>query len=206
MIRKTVGWAAVLLFFSCLGSCGDSQSQSAGVPHLPGREVILSELQQSADIVTTELTIRKIAIYDTSKSEHFAWTDPSTWKYGDRKCIIPVEVHVKYGYDLRTMKVDDIKLSDDSSAVVIRLPRPKIVDASYNTYIDESSVVKMSTGLRSAVGHELEEEIRKKGYEAVLQEDLTPVVGKEVEQNAQTLFTSIIKSLGWSNVVIETAG
>jgi len=195
MIRNFGFLAVSLLLLSCSGQKKQGQ--------LPGSEAILSELQQSADLVTTELTVRKVAIYDTSKSEKFSWMDPSTWKYGDRKCIIPIEVTIKYGFDLHAMKIDDVKVSDDQRAVVLHLPKPKIIDAGYNTYIDEGSVVKMSTGLRSEVGHALQEEIRKKGYDAVLKEDLTPVVGKEVKKNAQILFTSIVKSMGWENVVVE---
>lgn len=163
---------------------------------------ILSALQQSADLVTTELTVRKIAIYDTKKSEPFRWTDPHTWKYGDQKCMIPVEVHLKYGFDLSAMRVEDIQISADSSNVVIHLPQPKIIDAGYNTYIDDNSIVKMSTGLRSEVGHALEEEIRKKGYEAVLSQDLTPIVGDEVKRNAQTLFSSMLQAMGWKHVAV----
>lgn len=165
-------------------------------------EAILSALQQSADLVTTELTVRKVAIYDTEKSEPFRWTDPHTWRYGDQKCLIPVEVHIKYGFDLRAMRVDDIELAADSGTVVIHLPKPKIIDAGYNTYIDEGSVVKMSTGLRSEVGHALEEEIRKKGYEAVLAQDLTPLMGEEVAHNAQVLFSSVVRALGWKHVAV----
>lgn len=186
-----------------LQACSSDAKQAAEEPQLPGAEAVLSALQQSADLVTTELTVRKMAVYDTSKSEPFRWRDPRTWKYGDQMCIVPVEVHIRYGFDLRAMRVEDIRVSADSGTVVIRLPKPKIIDAGYNTYIDEGSVVKMSTGLRSEVGHAIEEEIRRKGYEAVLAQDLTPVVGEEVTQNAQTLFTSIVKALGWKQVVVE---
>lgn len=170
---------------------------------LPGSEAVLSELRQTADLATTELTVRKLAIYDSSKSERFSWLRPSTWKYGDQKCIVPVEVTLKYGYDLRDLTVRDIHTSADSSLVVVRLPRPKIIDAGYNTYIDEGSVVKMSTGLRSEVGHELIEEVRRKAYESVLAEDLTDLVGDDIERNTQTLLVSLLHTLGYENVVVE---
>lgn len=171
---------------------------------LPNTHTILSQLQQSADIVTTDVRIRKIAVYDSSKSEHFSWTSPSTWKYGERMCIIPIEVHIKYGYDLRDLTIEDIKLTDDSTAVIIHLPEAKIIDAGYNAEIDRSSVTSISTGLRTKIGHELEEEIRRKGYEAVLKEDLTEAVGKDVERNTKALFETIIKNLGWEYVQVIT--
>lgn len=205
---------AMLTLVLFQGCSGDKETPADPIsadtlimPHrLPGSHEILSSIRQSADIVTTEVTIRKIALYDTSKSERFSWKNPSTWKYGDRKCIIPVEVHIKYGYDLSEMSIDDIKLTDDSTAVVVFLPKPKIIDANYNTYIDEGSVVSISTGLRSEIGHALEEEIRRKGYEAVLKEDLTSVVGDDIRRNAQTLFESVIRSLGFKSVTIVAFG
>lgn len=188
-----------LLLASCSG-CQDEQESEK-----PDSEAILSELRQSADLVTTELSVRKLAIYDSSKSERFSWLRPSTWKYGDQKCVVPVEVTLKYGYDLRSMTVRDIRVSTDSSLVVVRLPKPTIIDAGYNTYIDEGSVVKMSTGLRSEVGHELVEDIRHKAYEAVLAEDLTELVGTDIERNTQTLLTTLLQSLGYEHVVVEVA-
>ncbi len=201
-----LGWIFIMLLNCCDGN--DSQSVAADkitVPHKrAASQDILAHIKKSADIVTTEVTVRKIALYDTSKSERFSWKNPSTWKYGERKCVIPVEVHIKYGYDLSDLGIDDIKLTDDSTAVIVFLPRPKIIDASYNTYIDEGSVVSISTGLRSEIGHALEEEIRRKGYEAVLKEDLTSVVGEDVKRNAQILFESIIRSLGFESATVVT--
>lgn len=172
---------------------------------LPGSSEILTQLKQCADIATTEVKIRKIAIYDSNSQEHFKWTSPNTWKYGERKCIIPIEVTIKYGYDLNELTIDDIKLTDDSTAVVVYLPKAKIIDAGYNTEIDRASVTSISTGMRDKIGHQLEEEIRRKGYEAVLKEDLSGAIGKDIERNAKTLFESLIKSLGWENVQIYTA-
>ena len=203
IVKKILLILLVLTFWACGASeNGRQDGQSARTPRTS--ESVVSSLQQCADIATTELTVRKIAVYDTSKSERFTWTDPNTWKWGDQKCIIPVEVRIKYGYDLRDLRVSDVKISDDRSTVIIRRPKPKIVDAGYNLYIDKGSVVKMSTGFRSEVGHALEEEIRKKGYDAVMKEDFSGLVGEEIENNARTLFTSMLKAMGWENVVIWT--
>lgn len=201
--------SACLSLPSCTGSADRDGSEA--VPDTTivsrakaGRQEVLTQLRQCADIVTTEVTIRKVVVYDTSKSEHFTWSDMSTWKYGDRKCIIPIEVHVKYGYDMRDLTFDHIKLTDDSTAVTVELPRPKVVDAGYEAEIESGSVVSISTGMRSAIGHELEEEIRRKGYESILKEDLTKYVGDDIERNARTLFESIVKGLGFKEVTVKT--
>ena len=53
------------------------------------------------------------------------------------------------------------------------------------------------------MGHELVEEIRHKAYEAVLAEDLTELVGTDIERNTQTLLTTLLQSLGYEHVVVE---
>ncbi|MCM1345770.1 MAG: DUF4230 domain-containing protein [Bacteroides sp.] len=209
IFRITVLWLAGWICMGCMGCGGenapqnDEQAGEMPVKHeLPTKQDVLTYIRNSADIVTTEVTVRKIALYDTSKSERFSWKNPSTWKYGDRKCVIPVEVHIKYGYDLSELSIDHVLLTKDSTAIVVVLPSPKIIDANYNTYIDEGTVVSISTGLRSEIGHALEEEIRRKGYEAVLKEDLTSVIGEDVRQNAKVLLGSMISSLGFDSVRI----
>lgn len=197
-------FSAIVLSFICCSSCQTKSNTSAidsleARHRIGGTHEILSALKQSADIVTTEVKFRKVAIYDSSK-ETFVMTDPHTWKYGDRKCIIPVEVTIKYGYDLRDMSIENIKLTDDSTAVVAILPRPKIIDAGYNTEIEEGSVVCISTGLRDEVGHELQEQVRRKAYEAVMKEDFSSLLTHDIENNAKILIEGIIKSLGWKNV------
>lgn len=202
--------AITILAMSAVSSCsGEKETNivydSIEAGHvIPGTGEILTQLKQCAEIATTEVTIRKIAIYDSNSNEHFSWRHISTWKYGERKCIIPIEVKIKYGYDLAELDLDNIKITDDSTAVIIKLPKQKIIDAGYNTEIDRASVTSISTGLRSQIGHQLEEEIRRKGYEAVLKEDISSLVGKEVEQNTKTLFESIIKALGFEHVQITT--
>jgi len=108
-----------------------------GIKEQPTAEMMAADIvgliKNEADLVTTEVTIQKLALYDSSKSERFSITDPNTWKFGERKCIIPVEVKVKYGYDLQQLSVEDVKVADDSTAVYVMLPKPKVIDSGYNT-------------------------------------------------------------------------
>lgn len=203
-------FSIVFVFFCCSeGKSEDDNELRDGIEienTKADKSTILSELKQNADIATTEVRIRKIAMYDSRKKESFELLEPSTWKYGDRICIIPVEVTITYGYDLRDISIDDVKISDDSTEVAIFLPKPKIINAGYNLTIEEGSATNITTGMRDEIGHELEEEVRKKGYEAVLNEDLWAEIGKEVEHNAKTLIENIVKNLGWNDVKISTYG
>ena len=186
---------AVLSLVSCNG-CGSKQGEE-----LPKMEsVILSSIKQKADLVTTEVRVRKLAIYDSSKHEKFELKDPRTWKYGERKCIVPVDVTIKYGYDLRDLTIDDVKLTDDSTAVVILLPEPKIIDSGYEAKVEEKSVVRMSSGLRDQISHEEVDELMVKAYKVVLKQDFTEMVNKDIENNAKVVFEGIIRGLGMKNV------
>lgn len=188
--------------------CTDSgtTAQTEQTPAVPTSADILGLLKEETDLVTTEVKISKLAIYDTSKSERFRFTDISTWKYGDRKCIIPVEITVKYGYNLKELSVDDVKVSDDSTSVYVMLPKPKVIDSGYNLYYDRKQVVAISTGLRSSIGHETEEELRKKAYDQVIKnnDDIKRHVEGDIEQNAVLLVENMVKSLGFKDVTVVT--
>lgn len=158
---------------------------------------MLSKIQQEADLVTTELTIRKVAIYDSSHNEHIDITDPSTWKVGERKCIVPVEVTVKYGYDLREMTMESIKIENEKHIVLIKLPDLKVIDSSYSTEVNEDEVVGISTGLRDEIGHETVEKVRQQAYEEVMKQDFEQIVGKEIRYNTETMLNSLVRSWGF---------
>lgn len=208
--RFCKSFAVILLCASMLCACSkddnkkETDTAETEKTSVPTKEQVLGEIKTSGDLVTTELKIRKIALYDTSKSEKFSITDVRTWKYGERKCIVPLEISIKYGYDINDITADDIIIDDDSSAIVVKLPKPKIIDSSYNTYIDEKSVVSMSTGMRSPIGHAEIEEIRKKAYDSVMKQDLTGIVGDEVEKNAATLLESMLRGMGFTNITVVT--
>ncbi len=195
-IRK-LNYTLILCVLFIFTTCGKESDKTASP------STILSTIQQEADIVTTELTIKKIAYYDSSLSEHISITDPSTWKYGDRKCIVPVEVKIKYGYDLREMTLDNVKVNDSLRVVEVTLPKPKIIDSGYSTDIDYSKVVSISTGLRDQIGHETIEKIRKQAYESVMKEDFQQIVGSEIRNNARSIINSLVQCLGFERCEIR---
>ena len=186
------------LTFSSCSKC--SKNPNADVPKV--ESVILTQIKQKADLVTTEVKVRKLAIYDSSKHEKFELKDPRTWKYGERKCIVPVDVTIKYGYDLRDLTTDDVKLTDDSTAIVILLPEPKVIDSGYEAKVEEGAIVRMSSGMRDKISHEEVDRLMEMTYQAVMKEDFSEMVGKDIENNAKVVFESIVKSVGMKNVEV----
>lgn len=186
------------LTFSSCSKC--TKNPDVDVPKV--ESVILSQIKQKADLVTTEVKVRKLAIYDSSKHEKFELKDPRTWKYGERKCIVPVDVTIKYGYDLRDLTTDDVKLTDDSTAVVILLPEPKVIDSGYEAKVEEGAIVRMSSGMRDKISHEEVDRLMEMTYQAVMMEDFSDIVGQDIENNAKVVFESIVKSVGMKNVEV----
>ena len=86
------------------------------------------------------------------------------------------------------------------------LPKPKIIDSGYNLYYDRKQVVAISTGLRSSIGHETEEELRKKAYDQVIKkgDDIKRQVEGDIEKNAVVLVEAMVKSLGFQDVTVVT--
>lgn len=198
--RTIIILTAVICLLTIIGICWFLNKGSEVQQPTPA--TILSTIKQEADLVVTEVTIRKIAYYDSSLHERVSITDPSTWKYGDRKCIVPVEVKIKYGYDLREMTLENVKVNDSLHIIEVTLPEAKIIDSGYDSNVDYDKVVCISTGLRDDVGHETIEKIRTQAYEAVMKEDFQELVGHEIRNNAQTLLNSLALSLGFEGCTI----
>ena len=198
--RSIIFLTAVICLLTIIGICWFLNKGSEVQQPTPA--TILSTIKQEADLVVTEVTIRKIAYYDSSLHERVSITDPSTWKYGDRKCIVPVEVKIKYGYDLREMTLENVKVNDSLHIIEVTLPEAKIIDSGYDSNVDYDKVVCISTGLRDEVGHETMEKIRTQAYEAVMKEDFQELVGHEIRNNAQTLLNSLALSLGFEGCTI----
>lgn len=202
-------FCAILLFSlikSCTGASEPSKtSLEEGLAHdtVPGTGEVLMLLRSGADLVTTEVVVRKVAIYDSSKSEQFEWTDLSTWKIGDRKCVVPIEAVLKYGYDLQELTISDIRINEDSAAISIILPQPKIIDAGFKEG-DDKDVVQIATKLRSVVGHEFVEQVRNQGFKDILKQDFSKTVGKDIESNAHILFSTMLRNMGFRYVAIRT--
>lgn len=184
----------LLLALACLSGCRREPSVDA--------ETVLAAMSQEADLVVTEVKIRKIAYYDSDATGRFVLTDPSTWRIGSRVAIVPVDIWLRYGYDLRELTLDAVRIDDERHAVEVRLPQPRVVDSGYATGVDADEAVSIATGLRDPVGHETIEMIRLEAYREVMQQDFTEMVGREVRYNAENVLGSIVRSLGFDHVTI----
>lgn len=157
---------------------------------------ILNLLQRQTKIATTEVKIKKLGEYNTAKSEKkFSLQDPETWKWGERVCIVPVELKVKYGIDLTKLTPDDIKIDDGT--VTIYLPQPSIVDSEYQDEINPNEIFSMTTGVREVIAHEEQEAIAEQTFNSVVNDkQLANTLSEDIRRNTTQVFSSILRSMG----------
>ncbi len=165
----------------------------------PGQ--VVAKLRESADLVTSEVRVRKLGLYDSKASEPLSITNPASWKMGQRLCVIPVDVTLKYGFNLPRLSQEDVKISPDNKMIEVTLPAPELIDHGYGLEIGDEAMCAASL-LAGQAGHELKEKVRFAAYQAVLKEDILAVVGGEVRKNGQLFFESLLKSLGYEQVLV----
>ena len=170
-------------------------------PTAPDKNEILGILQAQSQIATTEVTIRKMGIYDSETQ--IASMNPAKWKLGKRMAVVPVDVTIRYGIDLNELKESDITFIGEDS-VQIRLPQPKIIDKSYNPVTNQDEIVTLSTGLRDKVGETTIQQIKKMAFEEVVDQDdrFRQQLADELTHNTEAVFTSLLNAIGLQVVFI----
>jgi hypothetical protein len=169
---------------------------------MPDKTEILGVLQAQSQIATTEVTIRKMGVYDSETQ--VASLNPAKWKLGKRLAVIPVDVTIRYGIDLNELKENDITFIGDDS-VQIRLPKPKIIDKSYNPVTNPDEIVTLSTGLRDKVGETTIQQIKSMAFEDVInqEKELQQQLADELTHNTEAVFTSLLTAIGLHPVFIN---
>ena len=171
-------------------------------PTAPDKNEILGILQAQSQIATTEVTIRKMGIYDSET--HIASMNPAKWKLGKRMAVVPVDVTIRYGIDLNELKESDITFIGKDS-VQIRLPKPKIIDKSFNPITNPNEIVTLSTGLRDKVGETTIQQIKNMAFEEVINQDkeFQAKLSDELSHNTEAVFTSLLNAIGLHPVFVK---
>ena len=162
---------------------------------------ILGVFQGRAQIATTEVELRRIGVYDSDTE--FSSLDPSKWKLGKRTCIVPVDMTIKYGIDLRKMKESDIQL-DSAGTVKIRLPKPEIIEHHFDLRTNRDDIIAISTLTRAEIGEQTIQKVKRKVVEEVLADTtLFDKLAVEIVHNTQTVFRSMLRGMGMEPQFIE---
>lgn len=159
------------------------------------RSEILGAFQKSARVATTEVKLKRIAVYDSDTD--FSSLNPANWKLGRRACILPVEMTVKYGIDLNKMRSDDIVV-DSARVVRVRLPRPEIISYDVDPRINRDDVVTITSLLRADVGEPTLQ--RVKGLcvdEMIADTTIFSKLSADIESNTQRVMGAIVRGMGY---------
>lgn len=169
---------------------------------LPEKSEILGMMQEQSQIATTEVTIRKMAIYDSDTQ--IASLNPAKWKLGKRVCVVPVDVTIRYGIDLTDLKESDLQFVGEDT-LEIRLPKAKIIDKSFNPVTNQNEIVTLSTGLRDEVGEATIQKIKNMAFDEVVNHDLDfqKQLSAELTHNTEAVFTSLLEAVGLHPVFIH---
>jgi len=168
---------------------------------LPQKNEILGVLQEQSQIATTEVTIRKMGVYDSETQ--IASLNPAKWKLGRRLAVIPVDVTIRYGIDLTEMKEEDLQFVGEDT-IQIRLPKPKIIDKSFYPVTNQDEIVTLSTGLRDKVGETTIQQIKTMAFEEVVNQDeqLRKQLADELTHNTEAVFTSLLEAINLHPIFI----
>ena len=169
---------------------------------LPSKNEILGVLQAQSQIASTEVTIRKMGVYDSETQ--VTTLNPTKWKFGKRLCVVPVDVTIRYGIDLNELKESDLRFIGKDS-MEIRLPQPKIIDKSFNPVTNQAEIVTLSTGLRDKVGETTIQKIKNMAFEEVINQDkdIQEQLAGELTHNTEAVFTSLLNAIGLHPVFVH---
>lgn len=160
-----------------------------------GKSEILGMFQTRAQIATTEVKLKRLGIYQSDTD--FGTLNPAKWKLGSRTCIVPVELIIKYGIDLRKMQDSDIELDSVGTGVKIRLPRPEIIDYSFDLRTNREDVIAVNSITREVVGDKTIQAVKMKVVEEVLADStLFQKLAVEIDNNTRLVFRSMLKGMG----------
>ena len=192
---------------------------------------VAEQLRESADLVTLELTIDRLAVYDsevqTTVDRGIAPRIRDFFKNSKTVCAIPVRIVLRYGYDLNELSARDILIDDSdpqNRSIEIHLPKPGLITSGYNLeyYVYEKGndgetdynatfgnpfCVNESGRIftdRNEVSHGLKEQIRHQAYVEALRQDFLTDLGNEVRDSAKLALETILRGLGYRHVIIVT--
>lgn len=166
-----------------------------------GEDDVLALFQAKAQLATTEVSLRRMGIYDSET--RLATINPANWKIGRRACIVPVDITIKYGIDMRKLTASDV-IIDSTKAVKIRLPKPEVIDYNVVMATNRSELVTMSGWLRDEVGEQTIQTVKNKVVKEVLaDETLFNALRDEIQGSTRSIFTSMLQQMGLKPVFLN---
>lgn len=195
----------VVAIFTLLKMCGNDNSSQV-IPPLPipvdttstevSPQEVVNLLQDCQDLITTEVYIRKMAYF--LKEESIKSIKIIDISLGTRGCMVPVDIRLKYGYDLAQISINDVKVDNSKHQIWIFLPQIKTFGPDYEPHINMDSIISINTRFTKEISIEEIYELKNKALkEAKNDPELNKMFAQEVKANADLVFKSLFKKLGY---------
>lgn len=160
---------------------------------IPDPVTIIHEVRSLARLETIQYSVEKVITAEQNQGLFGPL-------FGD-KLLFVAHGYTIAGVDLAEMSSADLNLRD--GILYVRLPKAEVFVATLNN--DQSYVYDRTTGILTKGSPQLETAARQAAEEEILNAALNDGILKQAEMNAQVFLASWFKTMGYVNVVFETA-
>lgn len=159
-------------------------------PKEPDMKTRVFGMSQNLELGTVEYIVKKVIKFD----------DQQKFTVGDRKILFNTTAYLKAGVDLDDFTENDIYINGKD--ITVRLPHAKLL--SFNMPVEETSTVWENYGVfRSKFNATEQNEVLKKGEEAIRADIPNLGILEDAEENAIDIFTAMLSQLGFEKITVE---
>ncbi|WP_211338025.1 DUF4230 domain-containing protein [Mangrovibacterium diazotrophicum] len=161
------------------------------------RHLVVSKIQSSAKLATTETAIDKVVIGNKSRRV-FGLINVSNAEF-----VAYSQAFVKTGVDLTKLKKNDIKI--DGSAIELRLPPVEVLDFSYPFDSFRIDPNLTSNAMLSKIDV-IDQEFFFRKAELDIRENLQYMgIREQTEENTRKIMVALLKNMGYDEIYISFA-
>lgn len=154
--------------------------------------VVVTSIRDLASLTTVEFVEYTIVEKGTDSS----WLD---WARGDSLRLFAV-ANIGAGVDLSQVTIRDVSV-DEAGVVEITIPAAEIQYVAVDN--DATQILERDVGLLTKGDPRLETDARQVAEEVLVQSALEAGILQKAEDNARTVLTDFLLSLGYQDVVVE---
>lgn len=154
--------------------------------------VVVTSIRDLANLTTVEVVEYTIVEKGTDSS----WLD---WARGDSLRLFAV-ANIGAGVDLSQVTIRDVSV-DEAGVVEITIPAAEIQYVAVDN--DATQILERDVGLLTKGDPRLETDARQVAEEVLVQSALEAGILQKAEDNARTVLTDFLLSLGYQDVVVE---
>lgn len=177
---------------SAIPTPGDVAAALEPKPYQEIGPVVITSIRDLANLTTVEVVEYIIVEKGTDSS----WLD---WARGDSLRLFAV-ARIGAGVDLSQVTIRDVSLDDDG-VVELSIPAAEIQYVAVDN--EATQILEREIGLLTKGDPRLESDARQIAEEVLVQSALEEGILEKAEDNARTVLTDFLLSLGYQDVIID---